>query len=443
LTLPLLQATSSFCTSDGVQEDALPDVSVLGKLSKDEKEHISDQTNEDTSILLKAAKDASASAGELSKQSIVPLRFRVILSALPPHFKLRVAARLEKMGDVGGGENMKYIAWVEALLSVPLSKIVSPLTLFESVGNQRAVGLRLHEAKNYLDSVVFGHRGAKQAILERLYSWISSPQSPQRPLALWGPPGNGKTTLARKGLAEVIGRPFSFIGLGGSADASYLLGHGYTYEGSQPGKIVECLSQARAMNPVIYFDELDKISGTTRGDELANVLIHLTDTTQNDVFRDRYLHGLDLDLRGALLVFSFNDKTSIPPVLLDRLDIVETEPFSREGQKTVLKDYIIPELLYEVGASKGSFYLAEEALDALLEKVDTTLGVRAAKAVVQQLLVKALIMRDTGDVDLIFPLKPGAFTIRDGVICASRDAVEAVCSATNNCRRRPPMSMYS
>lgn len=457
-----LQSAASFCTSDGMPEDLHPliiapqpstappspplDVGILGKLTRDEKEHLADRTHEDTAILIKAAKDAaSVGRGGSSRSSTVPLRFRVLLSALPPHLKLRVASRLEKMGDGGGGDNLKYAAWVEALLAVPLSRFVYPVAGPSSTAESQQVGAQLRSAKDYMDSVVFGHRGAKQAILERLYAWISSPQSPQRPLALWGPPGNGKTTLARKGLAVVMGRPFSFIGLGGGADASYLLGHGYTYEGSQAGRIVECLSQAGAMNPVLYFDELDKLSGTARGDEVANVLVHLTDTTQNDIFRDRYLHGLDLDLRGVLLVFSFNDKTSIPPVLLDRLDIVETEPFTKDGQRAVLKDYVLPELLAEANAPKGSFRLDAGALDALLEKVDASSGVRTAKAVMQQLLAKALIMRDTnGDEDLLYPLKPGAFTIRDGEIWASRDAVEAVCSATINSHgSRPPMCMYS
>lgn len=438
-----LHTTASFCTSDGIPDDGGAmllgplDLAVLGKLSRDEKEHLADRTREDTVALIKAAQEAITRCS--SSATSVPLRFRVLLSALPPTLKIRIASRLEKMGDAGSGDNLKYVSWVETLLAVPLSRTILPTT------DPSQTGAKLLKAKEYLDSVVFGHRSAKQAILERLHAWLSTPQSPQRPLALWGPPGNGKTTLARKGLATVMGRPFSFIGLGGGADASYLLGHGYTYEGSQSGRIVECLTQAGAMNPVLYFDELDKLSGTPRGDEVANVLVHLTDTTQNDIFRDRYLHGLDLNMRGALLVFSFNDKNAIPPVLLDRLDIVETEPFSREGQRAVLKDYVLPEILADAGASSDCFHLDSGAIEALLERVDASTGVRGAKAIMQQLLAKALIMRDTkGEEDLLYPLKAGAFRVQDNEIWATKEAVDMVCAA-NAARNinRPPMCMYS
>ena len=112
------------------------------------------------------------------------------------------------------------------------------------------------------------------------------------PIALWGSAGNGKTSLMKDGLAYIMNRPFSFITLGGAFDSSMLLGHNYTYEGSNHGKIVDCLISAKCMNPIIYFDELCKVSDSPKGDEIIHTLVHLTDLSQMDCFRDRYLQSI-------------------------------------------------------------------------------------------------------------------------------------------------------
>ena len=151
--------------------------------------------------------------------------------------------------------------------------------------------------------------------------------SPQRPITakrkLWingkesgyclgfeGPPGVGKTSLAKKGLANCLkdenneSRPFAFIAIGGSSNGSTLEGHNYTYVGSQWGKIVDILVQSKCMNPVIYFDELDKVSDTPKGEEIIGILTHLTDTSQNDKFHDKYFSEIEFDLSKVLFIFS-------------------------------------------------------------------------------------------------------------------------------------------
>ena len=129
-----------------------------------------------------------------------------------------------------------------------------------------------------------------------------------------GPMGNGKTTLVKEGIAKMINRPFEFIILGGATDSCYLDGHSYTYEGSIPGKIVDIVKKAKCMNPVIYFDELDKVSETPKGEEIINLLIHLTDFSQNDHFIDKYYNNIPIDLSKALFIFSLNDLEKVNPI---------------------------------------------------------------------------------------------------------------------------------
>ena len=109
-------------------------------------------------------------------------------------------------------------------------------------------------------------------------------------------------------ISKILNRPFAFLALGGATDSSFLEGHSYTYEGSTWGKIVDILLQSKTMNPVIYFDELDKISDTPKGEEITGILTHLTDTTQNSQFHDKYFSNIDFDLSKVLFIFSYNDE---------------------------------------------------------------------------------------------------------------------------------------
>ena len=141
-----------------------------------------------------------------------------------------------------------------------------------------------------LDQAVYGHNIAKTQLIQIITRWITNPSSNGFVLGIQGPPGNGKTTLVRKGIAKAINKPFAFLTMGGATDASFLEGHSYTYEGSIPGRIVQIVGEKYivCMNPIIYIDELDKVSDTPKGHEIHNILCHLTDFSQNDEFHDQY-----------------------------------------------------------------------------------------------------------------------------------------------------------
>lgn len=433
-----LRASPSFCTSDWGSDDATDKLSLedLGRLTKDEREHVSSLSVDDCNRLCAAARSLSA-ATKLTPAT--PLRFRVLASALPLPLKRQICTKLERFGDSGGqsSEVPKYTSWVEACLALPFGKLAIP-----SLAQPMEQILR--KCRAHLDSVVYGHRAAKQAVLERVFCWYTNPHAPQRPLAFCGVPGNGKTTLAKQGIGPLLGRPVNFVSLGGAHDCSTLIGHGYTFEASQPGRIVESLCSSSCMNPVIYFDELDKLSDTPKGEEISNVLVHLTDTTQNDAFRDRFLNGVDLDMSRALLVFSFNEIQRVPRVLLDRMQVVQMEPFSHHAQREVVNTFLFPQAIARSGASKGTIHLEARAVDALLERVDTSTGLRSTLDVLDQLVTKACIWLQFHDSELTYPLSARHFSgdNNNDTCVISAEAVSVICSEIIGTRHRNSSSMY-
>jgi hypothetical protein len=368
-----------------------------------------------------------------------PLRFRVLHSELPQDLKRSIFRKLERQQEAtSSGDMVKYTTWVEALLSVPLKKYLWPRELSEA----GAVKDVLQHALGYLDSVVYGHPSAKQAMLERLFLWLKHPMLPQRPLALKGCPGNGKTSLVREGLSVIMKLPFNLVALGGSFDSSFLLGHSYTYEGSTPGRIAEALASSGCMNPIIFFDEVDKCSATQKGEEVINVLIHITDPVQNSHFRDRYLHGLELDLSKATMIFAFNDASKVNPVLLDRFQVVETDTFDAASQAKILEGYLLPSIVAERSLPKDFFTLSADCVREVTKNCSKG-GVRGVRSLLEQAVCKTCIFHETQDASLLFPLKPGdLLEISTGgyqLVGGVRRLLEAARGESQG----PPLGMYA
>jgi len=190
------------------------------------------------------------------------------------------------------------------------------------------------EIDDTFDRSVYGQTHAKTQLKKIIAQWITGEQKGYC-FGFEGSPGIGKTSLAKYGLAKCLvdedgtTRPFTFIALGGSCNGSTLEGHGYTYLNSTWGAISTALMDAECKNLIIYFDEVDKIS-KEHGSEINGILTHLTDTTQNDSFQDRFFSGIPLDLSKALFIFSYNDPESIDKVLLDRIHRIKFDNLTIE-----------------------------------------------------------------------------------------------------------------
>ena len=226
----------------------------------------------------------------------------------------------------------------------------------------------LRDARSQLDKATYGMVPAKTQIMQILAQWISNPTSVGNCIAMKGPMGTGKTSFARNGIAKVLERPFMFFSLGGASDIAHYSGHSYTYEGSMWGRIIDAIMQARCMNPVLYFDELDKISGTPHGEEITSMLIHLTDRSQNTQYHDRYFAGIDFDLSQCLFVFSFNDESKVHPVLKDRMSVIQCSGYKDDEKKIIVANYVWPEVLKHAGIARDDLSATEEAAEYIIKE---------------------------------------------------------------------------
>jgi ATP-dependent Lon protease len=333
---------------------------------------------------------------EVNKLSSVekPYRLQLLDSDMPACYQ---AAALKKINvlnymDPGSGEYYKIKQWVDAFMSIPFGKTKQlPLTIDDGMEKCNAF---MENAKKVLDECVYGLDDAKMQILQLVGNWISNPNSIGTAIAIKGPPGTGKTTLIKEGISKILQRPFAFLALGGATDSSFLEGHGYTYEGSTWGKIVNILIQSKCMNPVIYFDELDKISETPKGEEITGILTHLTDTTQNNCFHDKYFANMDFDLSKSLFIFSYNDESKVNPVLKDRMYRIHTAGYVTKEKITIAKKYLIPKIEKNVNFKSEDITITDEALIKIIDGfTDKEKGVRNLKRCLEIIYTKLNLYR--------------------------------------------------
>lgn len=307
---------------------------------------------------------------------------------------------LEEMEE-GNGEYYKLKEWLDSLMRVPFGKYYEmEVKIPSEKDSKKKIELANNNISNYmfsiqkqLDSAVYGHDEAKNVILELIGQWITNPDAIPQVIALQGPPGNGKTSLAKEGIAKALNRPFRMISLGGATDSSYLDGFGFTFEGSMPGRIVSILQETQCMNPVVFFDELDKVSDSSKGHEIIGALTHLTDPTQNHEWHDKYFSGIDFDLSKALFIFSFNDENSIHPVLKDRIRIIRTKGHDTKSKLVIAKDYMIPRIMDNIKMKNENIIFDSKVLEHIISTyTNNEKGVRKLKQCLESIIMKINII---------------------------------------------------
>ena len=334
-----------------------------------------------------------------------PVMFKILNMKTTPEIQAQLMAKYNNLQNIdpGSGEYYKMRNWLEKATALPLG-IRKELPVKVEEGPEICQAF-MAKAKKCLDEAIYGQEESKLQILQFIASKITNPQSRGMNLLLVGPPGIGKTSLIKQGIAKALDWPFQFISLGGDSDASTFSGHQMVYEGSHCGKIVNSLVQAKSMSMVLMFDELDKVSDTPKGEEIQNLLVHLTDPTQNAEFEDKYLSGIPLDLSQAMFVFSANDINKIDRVLLDRFLVVQLEGYGAKEKMEIAEKFLLPTALKEVNLAER-VGISKEVLQHVLETyAKEEKGVRELKRCMEQIAQKLNMLRLFNNPDLPFYIK--------------------------------------
>tara|TARA_B110000908_G_C10253781_1_gene453939 strand:+ start:1315 stop:3048 length:1734 start_codon:yes stop_codon:yes gene_type:complete len=350
------------------------------------------------------------------KNTTIPLRFKILALDIPIYTKTYIIDKIDQFSTLTSEDNEyhKLNNWLHNLIKIPFGTYIQSKMTAQSSSEDIATYLK--DAQNILNNEVYGHNEAKEQIIEIIASQISNPELQGVAIGIKGPPGNGKTTLIKNGISKALDRPFRLIGLGGSSSSDFLVGHDYTYEGSVPGKIIQVLQETKCMNPVIYFDELDKVSDTPKGEEIINLLCHLVDTSQNTHFSDKYFSGIDIDMSRVLFVFSYNDESKISSILLDRFIKINTNKFNKKDKIIIARNYLLPSICKNINFNSDQITFTEDCLEKIINNhTKQELGVRNLRRYMDKIITRINILqllRDySGDITDIIPYSITNFTL--------------------------------
>lgn len=325
---------------------------------------------------------------QTKNQVKIPTRFKVLMSNIDDSVKAVAIKKADYLSNMnpGNGEYHKMSNWIDALCRIPIGKYAG-LPLFTSVTNVSAssptpsmdeISAFLARTQGILDAAVYGHTESKDQIIRFLAQWIVNPKTKGSVIGIHGPPGVGKTTLVKDGICKALEIPFASIPLGGASDGAYLDGHSYTYEGSTWGRIVSVLMEAGCMNPVLYMDEVDKLSGR-KADEITGILIHLTDPAQNTAFSDKYFTDVPIDLSRSIMVFTYNDPEMVSPILRDRMISIEVGAYTEKDKLEISRKHLIPDLCKQFNFGPTDVDFSDAMVKRVIGMIDDEAGVRGLR----------------------------------------------------------------
>jgi ATP-dependent Lon protease len=325
--------------------------------------------------------------------STISLMLKILTLAISPDIQANILTKYKQLQsmDPSTNEYYKMRAWLDKVVSIPFGQYKNiPVRLEDG---PFVCGNFMQHAMKCLNDAVYGQEESKLQILQFIGTKIANPNSRGLSLLLIGPPGIGKTTIIKNGIAKALGWPFQFISLSGDSDATSYTGHQLVYESSHCGKIVNSLVASKSMSTIMMFDELDKISQTAKGEEVMNLLIHLTDPVQNMEFEDKYLSGIPIDLSNIMFVFSANDITKIDRVLLDRMIVIDLKGYDLAQKTVIAEQYLLPTALQDVNLT-DSITITKDILTTVIQQyANEEKGVRELKRSIEQITQKINMLR--------------------------------------------------
>jgi ATP-dependent Lon protease len=301
--------------------------------------------------------------GDPWSREIYELRSRVEGTSLPEEVQVRAIKEVERLGQMPPmspevGIIRTYIEWI---LDLPWMEATED-------------NLDVRHASGVLDQFHYGLPRIKDRILEYIAVRSLRPKRARQPILCFvGPPGTGKTSLGRS-ISEALGRKFVRLSLGGVRDEAEIRGHRRTYIGALPGRILQTMRRAGSINPLFMLDEVDKLGQDFRGDP-ASALLEVLDPEQNCAFSDHYLE-LPYDLSKVMFITTANTTATIPPALLDRMELIEFPGYIEEEKIEIARRFLIPRQLEENGLEEGEMRISDQALQRLIREYTYEAGVR-------------------------------------------------------------------
>jgi len=337
-----------------------------------------------------------------NKQYTISLREKILNSDIKTEIKEILYDKFKNIQTYrqSSEEYIKEKRWIETVLNIPRNTT-------KMFSNIKTNNKKLEFVYETLNNTIYGQTETKERIIEFVSTMITNPNSKSKILGLIGPPGVGKTALAR-GLSKALQLPFTQISLGGMSDSSILLGHAPTYLGATCGIITKSLIKMETLNGVLFLDEFDKISNGKNSADISNTLLHVLDYEQNNEFNDHYLPEIPIDLSKLFIILSFNSKDEIDPILLDRVNIVEVKKYSNKDKTHILKNYFVPKILKNLNMKPDNITFTDSAIDFIIEKNKNKEGVRQLEMDTYGILqrINTLCLLDTGtNVKLSYNIK--------------------------------------
>lgn len=321
-----------------------------------------------------------------TNEAVDNLRDNLLLLNLDISTKTYLLDKYDNSLSTSGSDYAKGQNWIKTVCSIPFGK--TKTMKIKASDKPEKINKFLQNVKQKLDDKIYGLDKVKQEIIEFVARKISNPNGKGHVLALYGNKGLGKTKII-KCLAEALDIPFYQINFGGLNDAAILLGHSETYVSAKHGKIIDGLITTGVMNPIIYLDEIDKIS-EHRAKEINGVLTHLLDEEQNNKFNDNYLSNVNIDLSKVLFVIAFNDITKVDDIVSDRMKVIYIDPPNLDDKVNIAQEKIIPEIISVINFSKTlKFVMSKELLEYIItQKIVKEDGVRQLKKGLEKIFNK-------------------------------------------------------
>jgi len=308
---------------------------------------------------------------------------------IPDIVKSLTIEKIDEM-NANNSEYYKQLLFVKTILRFPWPSDEDDI-FFKNISNNRISFM--DNVKNNLKKLSYGHKEAKKTLLKIVGRWITNPNSGGSVVSFVGPPGVGKTLLA-KSVGNALNIPFVQITLGGQNDGELLHGHGYTYSGAQPGMIIKKMIEAGKSRCILYFDELDKACAKHgQMNEITSILIHMTDPNMNRSFQDRFFQGVDFPLDKVIMMFSYNDSNLIDPILLDRFKEIEVKPYTTKDKIKIVQEFIIPEIIKIIGFNDMELSIGNDDIEYIIDKYTMEAGVRDIKRKIEDIFLKLNIDR--------------------------------------------------